>query len=195
MSGPRLVSRGALLSRHPYGLRMADERTQEAVSRIAELRSRVDAWAVSSEDISAELEDILRLLNASDEPSRSNSLELISPEVIDQVVQVTQYVGTAIVGSWIARADNAAIQAILRRRKKGKRATSTQARTFARYQLNMSWDAGIRPSDEAVSEVIGTNGWQFSWVKDGVRFTASGDHNLEAVKVQKDLSAQSNPSP
>lgn len=162
-------------------------------ARIALLEERLADGPVSQDELLRELREILALMreyaprNEAALTSLGEWPGLITPDFIDHVVEVSKMLGSALVGSWVARADNRVAQTILRRRQRGRRAPASQARSFAIYQLNLVWEAGIRASDEARSESLGTDGWSFSWSKDGVQYTASGDHNLDRIEVKKEL--------
>ena len=168
-------------------------------ARIIMLQERIADESVSRDELSRELSEILELVYEyapRDEASRLASSggwsELLTPEFIDHAIQVSQVLGSALVSSWVARADNRVTQTILRRRQRGRRATASQARSFAIYQLNLVWEAGIRTSDEAKSESVGPDGWSFTWLKDGIEYTASGDHNLDRITLAKTVIMREN---
>lgn len=164
-------------------------------ARIIQLHNRLADGPISRDELRRELREIVVLVSeyapdrdsAVEVASSADWAEAITPDFIDHAIQVSQVLGTALIGSWAARADNRVAQAILRRRRRGRRATASQARSFALFQLNVAWDAGIRASDEAASESLGPDGWSFTWQKGPIRYTATGDHNLDRLEVSKSV--------
>ena len=190
----------AFASRCPvtYSVWVTARSTAIPAGRIIELHDRLEDGPMSREELLRELREIAVLVGEYGPEDRHSPPETalsgdwaqtITPDFIDHAIQVSQMLGTALIGNWVARADNRVTQAILQRRRRGKRATASQARSFALFQLNVAWDAGIRASDEAASESVGPDGWSFTWQKGAIRYTATGDHNLDRLEVSKSVTA------
>lgn len=181
-----------------YSVEVTARLTAIPTARIIQLHDRLEDGPISRDELLRELREIVVLVGEYAPEERDSAPELalsgdwaqaITPDFIDHAIQVSQMLGTALIGNWVARADNRVTQAILRRRRRGRRATASQARSFALFQLNVAWDAGIRASDEAASESLGPDGWSFTWQKGSITYTATGDHNLDRLEVSKSVTA------
>jgi hypothetical protein len=163
----------------------------DRMDALEELNSRIRALLASDDgSIPSELREVLASLDWYVRQARPrHSAHTVRdaatylPEVIDHATQVLVFVSGALVNNWIARADNAAAQAFLRRRKRGRAATPTQIRHVGRFSINLQWPAQIKASDDPVSERRGPDGWSVSWVKNGEKYTAEGDNDLANVTL------------
>jgi hypothetical protein len=119
--------------------------------------------------------------------ARSIGHAFVTPEVIQQAINVVVWVGGAVLTNRIAHADNAVTQAFLRRRKRDKAPTSNQIKHVARFRINMEWpSAEIKFDDDPYSESRGPNGWSVAWLKGEQLYSVDGDNDLATVNIRRE---------
>jgi hypothetical protein len=132
-------------------------------------------------ELPADLDQRLERLQTS--PRHAYVGNAVAPEVIEAAINIGVFVGGAVVSSWVQRADNALLQAFLRRRRNGRRPTPTQIINAGRWAINLQWPVAINSRREPDAMRIGRDAWSVGWVVDGTRYTASGDDDLHGVDV------------
>jgi hypothetical protein len=160
------------------------------LQRLSELNDQIKILVAHETDLNEELRITLSSLNRHVVRMRAGSSQdsasATAPEFIEHAINVITFVAGVLAHNWIARADDAAAQRVLQRRRKRKFATPAQIRHVARYRVNVEWPARIGPKDEPYAESRGPNGWTVTWIKNGEKFEAEGDNDLNGVTLRRE---------